>query len=343
MDEISNDAEDIINKIDFRSFNGKSILLTGASGLMGTYFLSVLQRLVVNTGIDLKVFVSTKSGEFSISVDSSVEVILGDLTRRNIIEKMPNFDLIIHGAGYGQPDKFLDNPFTTIELNSTCTLELMKKTNIGGRFLFISTSEVYSGNKNIPYSEDEIGTTNTNHLRAPYIESKRLGETLVAIAHKQNKINGVSARLALAYGPGTKKDDGRVLNSFIRQSIVNSEINILDMGKALRTYCYVSDAIELCFAAMISGKKEIYNIGGQSIISIAELAQKVAGQTKSVVIFPEKDIGSVKSAPANVSLNIDKILKISGKQDFIDINEGLSRTINWQRNNLYKTLSNEKN
>jgi nucleoside-diphosphate-sugar epimerase len=115
------------------------------------------------------------------------------------------------------------------------------------------------------------------------------------------------------------------------------------MGKALRTYCYVSDAIELCFAAMISGKKEIYNIGGQSIISIAELAQKVAGQTKSVVIFPEKDIGSVKSAPANVSLNIDKILKISGKQDFIDINEGLSRTINWQRNNLYKTLSNEKN
>jgi nucleoside-diphosphate-sugar epimerase len=340
MDEINCDVENIISKIDYKSFNGKKILLTGASGLMGTYFLSVLQALVKINQIDLKVYVSTKSGKFNVSVDPRVEIILGDLTNRNIIDKMPNFDLVIHGAGYGQPDKFLDDPYKTIELNSTCTLDLIKKTNIGGRFLFISTSEVYSGNKNIPYVEDEIGTTNTNHLRAPYIESKRLGESLVAIANKQSKIKAISARLALAYGPGTKKDDGRVINSFIRQALVQSSINLLDMGKALRTYCYVSDAIEMCFAAITNGKREIYNIGGKSSISIAELAGIIARQTNSTLNFPNKESEAIKSAPENVILNIDEILSISSKKHFTNIEDGISRTINWQRNNLYNSLKN---
>ena len=93
--------------------------------------------------------------------------------------------------------------------------------------------------KNIPTSEDYNGNVSTTGPRACYDESKRFGETIIK-ALNDNGYRAYSARISLAYGPGIFMSDERVINQFIIKAL-NNKINLLDSGKALRTYCYITD------------------------------------------------------------------------------------------------------
>jgi nucleoside-diphosphate-sugar epimerase len=205
---------------------------------------------------------------------------------------------------------------------------------MNGKFLFISSSELYSGLTDTPFSEYMIGNTGPNHPRAVYIEGKRAGECAVNIARKENKVHATSVRLSLAYGPGTKKNDSRVLNNLISKAILENRIKLLDSGNSIRTYCYVSDAVEMIFGAMIHGKNPVYNIGGKSRVTIKELAEKISKLTNTEITIPESDNG-LEGAPLDVQLNIDSILEIFPKNSFVDISDGLEKTISWQISNIY--------
>ena len=87
------------------------------------------------------------------------------------------YDFIIHAAGYGQPIRFVEDEIATIDINTRTTRELFNLLKTDGKYLFISTSEVYSGAKT-PYKESDIGTTTPQHPRACYIEGKRCGEAI---------------------------------------------------------------------------------------------------------------------------------------------------------------------
>jgi len=334
MNIISDDIVNITSKIDLSFFKNKKVLITGASGLVGSYFAQTLQQLISIGDGPAKLFLSSKSGVFQFKMDPSIEAINGDITNFKLLNSLPNLDIIIHAAGYGQPSKFLEDPLLTIALNTTSTLELIKKVNTGGKFLFISSSEVYSGLKTPPFVEDQIGTTNTNHIRSAYIEGKRTGEAIVATAKRLNNIDAKSVRLSLAYGPGTKAGDSRAINTFIQQAITSSRIVLKDDGFAMRTYCYISDAIEMCFNVVDKGLDDIYNVAGKSRVSILELAKLVAELTNSELKVPENSNGSLKGAPDDVWLDLDKTLSLSNKSEFISLKLGLQNTIKWQKDNL---------
>lgn len=336
MSIISRDIDRIISNSDLEFLNGKEVLVTGASGLVGSYFVQTMQILNRNGKGPSRIYVSSKTGMFEFNLNSTVQVLIGDLTNRVFIEKLPNFDVIIHAACYAQPNKFLNDPIETLSLNTTSTIELIKKVKSGGKFLFISSSEVYSGLKTAPFTESQIGTTNTNHFRSPYIEGKRTGETVVSAIKKQGKIDAKSIRLSLAYGPGTKINDTRVINSFIAQAITSSKITMKDSGNAMRTYCYISDAIEMSFGILNSGHEDIYNVGGNSRVTILELANLIASNTNSYVEFVEDKNDGVKGAPDDVWLDMSRTLSLVKKSEFVSLSHGLDKTIKWQKQNLFK-------
>ena len=330
MNQILQDILPLLNESNRKFFNGKSVLITGASGLLGSYFTVFLQQLGTQCDKDINLFLSTKSGNFEVEVSPKTQVVSGDISTYRVLNALPEFDVVIHAAGYGQPMKFLEDPKSTIMLNTSVTLELIQKVLPGGNFLFVSTSEIYSGLLNPPFFEEQVGNTNTNHERGPYIESKRTGEAIVASMKKRGaKINASSARLALAYGPGTKQGDSRVLNSFIEQAITHQQIIMRDSGLAWRTYCYILDAIELCLSIIKTGKDDIYNVGGVSRIQIVDLARKICQVTDANLVVPSASNLFLKSAPEDVWLRLDKVLELSKKEHFVDIVEGLQRTINW--------------
>jgi hypothetical protein len=93
----------------------------------------------------------------------------------------------------------------------------------------------------------------------------------------------MSARIALAYGPGTKKHDTRVLNQFIEKALVQKRIELLDSGEATRTYCYIDDVVEMLWNIVLRGNQEVYNVGGHSVTSIADLAMRIRVQASRAI------------------------------------------------------------
>jgi UDP-glucuronate decarboxylase len=329
---ISEDCKKIINTVDLSELKGKTIIITGASGIVGNYFVASLWQFLNTEPANTKVVAITQNQPlpyFKKFLDySGSEIMLGDLSDVEFLKSLPNADYIIHAAGYGQPGRFMEDQIKTIKLNTSSTFALFEKLNPGGKFLFISTSEVYSGNPNYPYKEDMIGTTNTDHPRSCYIEAKRCGEA-ICNAYRTKGIQAKSARLSLAYGPGTKPNDQRVLNQFIQRAI-NGEIRLMDQGEAKRTYCYVADAVEIMWNILLNGKEAIYNVGGHSKTTIGELASKIGKYMDVPVLFPETS-ATLSGSPEDVSLDMTKAETEFNKKGYVGLDEGLKRTIEWQK------------
>lgn len=316
--------------------NHSVVMITGAGGLIGTNLLASLSQIRKQKHIKFRIIAVTKSPLTELAksfLHGQDKIIKCDLSNYYQVKSLPHANLIIHAAGYGQPGKFLANPLKTILINTVATSQLIQKLNKNGRFLFISSSEVYSGLDNPPFNETQIGTTNPQHIRSCYIEAKRGGEAICsALASTSNQI--VVARLSLAYGPGTKKDDQRVINTFIKQAITKKHIDLIDSGHAKRTYCYITDAVEILLNIALSGTKPVYNVGGKSHTTIRNLAKTIAKLTKTQAIFP-KISKKLSGSPDNVYVSMKRYEKEFGKKKYISLEKGLKRTIMWQKE-LYK-------
>ena len=335
-DVIAHDTAAICERVKFDDLRNKTILVTGASGLLGTYFLATLARLKQN-GMPLKAIAQFHSQPAPHTAEiihsagfESAQVNLADPAE---CSSLPPADIIIHSAGYAQPAIFMANPVATFQVNTTATATLLQRLKPGGAFLYLSSSEVYSGLQKSPLSESDIGTTTPLHPRACYIEGKRGGET-ICNAYRTQGVRAVSARLALAYGPGTRKSDKRALNSFIEKALCQGKIELMDAGKAIRTYCYVSDAVELMWQAVLHGTQPVYNIGGHSTVTIGELARLVGQIVGVPVSFPAQS-AEVAGAPEEVRLDLTRPETEFRKTGYVGLEQGLHATIEWQRQ-LYK-------
>lgn len=326
--------------IDPELFRDKTILITGASGIVGTHFIYGLHYLQskLNIPLDVIAVVSRGVAEHLKPLErlTFVTFVSGDLTDPAVMNSLPTADYVIHAATYGQPGKFMAFPEITIKLNTTVTLFLLEKIiRPDGKFLFISSSEVYSGLPFPPYHESQIGTTSPDHSRACYIEAKRCGEAITNI-FRQKGIAAVSARLSLAYGPGTRSDDKRVLNNFIEKALVQKEIRMMDAGTSKRTYCFISDAVNMMWHILLNGTKPVYNVGGRSTVSIAQLAEMIGHITNVPVILPEDSAEGLSGAPDDVQLDLSRYVSEFGEPSFCDMGVGLEKTIEWQSSMFLK-------
>lgn len=326
MKFLKNDLDRIIKNIDFSYLKNKKILITGASGLVGFYLTQCIKELQEELNID--VYLSYKNSipdYLKIYYNFPYTEIKEDITEIKL--KSNYFDVIIHSSGYAQPMKFLKDGLTTIKINTVATMNLLNSLKKEGKFLFVSTSEIYNGNNNYNITEEEIGVTTPSHSRACYIESKRCGETICHV-YKSNGYDIKIARLSLAYGPFTKLGDLRVLNSIIDKGLNQNIIELLDDGSAIRTYCYITDVIEMFWNILFYGKEITYNVGGFSNISIKELAYKIGNKLNKEVIIPSS-VNGLDGNPKVVNISSEKYIDEFNKDNFIDIEEGLDNTIEW--------------
>ncbi len=286
----------------------KKLLITGAFGLVGSNICKRLERDYPDIEITKVKFDG---------IIESIDAKIGDI--------LEPFDYIIHAAGYGQPIRFSEDRLKTIDINTRTTKFLFNFLKRDGGFLFVSTSEIYSGAKS-PYKETDIGTTSPQHPRACYIEGKRCGEA-ICMAYEEEGYDVKIARLALAYGPGTKKGDTRVINQFIESALVNKSIIMKDSGSAIRTYCYVDDVVTQLLNILFHGKQTVYNVGGFSRVTIKDLAHSIARMTDAAVMEGDK---SLDGAPDDVALDMTRYISEFGGT-FTQFGDGLLKTIEYQK------------
>jgi nucleoside-diphosphate-sugar epimerase len=310
-------------------FKGKSIMITGATGIVGYNLIKIFDDLITKQSLKIKIFAIHKQPLpfFMKSFENRVNFIQGDIVKLVNDGTLPDADFIIHGAGYGQPEKFMNDPYLTIEINTFVTNYLLRKT--GEKFIFLSSSEIYSGTNKEESLENEVGFTNTDHPRAPYIEGKRLGETLTLLANNELDITSTVARLSLAYGPGVKINDSRVLNQLIYRGLVNKKIELRDSGESIRNYLYITDAVYILTKLLLESKGGIFNVGGKSEVSIKELGKIIAEILQVELTYPQNSFDHI--SPKRVKLNMTKTQETVGTVNFLEIEKGLLSTIEWYK------------
>jgi UDP-glucuronate decarboxylase len=324
LDIIYADAAAVLEKVNFGWLKGKTVLVTGATGLLGTHFLATL-ALLNERDMNIKVFGMCHSDPESYTEEIAK---CGNLHLLNSSESYSlTADAIIHLSGYAQPSKFTNNQIETICINTETTRQLLDVLNPRGKFLFASSSEVYSGLSGI-VDENRVGTATPSHPRAGYIFGKLCGEAIVN-AYRQIGVEAKSARLCLTYGPGTRPNDDRAMSQFIQLALSSGGLNLKYSGQDLRSFCYVEDAIETMWNILLYGKQPVYNVAGISRYSMAEAATQIARLMGVDITFPTENVEMLGSHP--ICLSTERIEKEFDKRTYMSLRYGLKRTIDWNR------------
>ena len=338
-------AKDIITGLDNlnRRFSGKKILLTGAAGFLGCQFVHYFKVLndsgILNTPCRLYAWDNYLRGvpDWLIEFDDCPGIII---EKKDIINDVdyPYPDYIIHAASIASPIFYRKYPIETIDSNVTGLrniLEYSKVNNIES-LLFFSTSEIYGDPNpaNIPTTEDYRGNVSCTGPRACYDESKRLGETLCVNYWKIHNVPVKIVRPFNNYGPGLKITDKRVIPDFFRDVINNRDIIILSDGKASRTFCYISDAIEGYLRILLSDYNgEPFNIGTDTPeVSIGELAETIidiSGKKLKVQYKTSIDTNYLVDNPRRRCPSIDKAEKLLNYNPKVTLEDGLKRTFRY--------------
>lgn len=315
------DAFDVAHSVDFSSLDGARVTISGVTGLLGTHFLAslCLAKEIYNLNLDVVGVCHSKPADYTTALAERGSFKLQSYAPRKS-------DLIIHAAGYAQPSVFLANPAETIKLNTELTHDLLQSLEKSGRFLFISSSEVYSGLTGV-VDESQIGLTNPYHPRSCYIEGKRCGEA-ICNAYYQAGVKAKSARLSLAYGPGTRRDDKRAMSQFINQALSTGIISMNYLGREQRTFCYIRDAIETLWQICLHGKEQVYNVGSPMTASMFDVVRLIAKITGAKVLI-HHEAEELVGSPEGTVMDISLAEKEFSKGSYISLEQGLIRTIKW--------------
>lgn len=352
---IEKDCREYLDKIDLSPLHDKTVLVTGANGLIGTYLIYMFYLKNKINKANINVIAASKSppckaledifnrdikAQEKLKNNSNLyEFHSVDLTQDSF-DWIKNTDYIIHGATYAQPGKFLRNYHDTIQLNTVVTEKLLKKAGSNNaKFLFLSSSEIYGepDKQNIPTDENYPGLCSAVNVRAIYSESKRMGETLCFAYKNFEGVDAKIARISMTYGPGVKLTDERVLAQFLNQALNYKKIVMLDDGSKVRTFCYISDCVLMLLNILIYGSDLVYNVGGKDSITIKELAQKICeltGSTLSQDNSSQPQEQNIKVSPERVELDINKAVTEFRLNQFKPFRDGLIRTIEWNMENM---------
>jgi UDP-glucuronate decarboxylase len=291
---IDEDINNILSAdIPWFDFDGATILVTGGSGLLGSYIVDTLMAIsTIFIGHGPKnILVMTRDSDkarnrfSSYKARKDLKFITNDVCNRITIEEP--LDYIIHAASPASPNQYSRHPVAVLDANILGTrelLELARAKNSKG-FMFISSSEVYGRTEKVPTNESDYGYVDLLNIRSCYSEGKRAGEALCVAWHHQYNIPAKIVRPFHTYGPRMEIGDGRVFADFVEDILQNRDLTLLSDGSATRAFCYISDAIAGFFTVLLNGDSaKAYNIGSNIEISISDLAEKLVEE------FSEKNI-----------------------------------------------------
>lgn len=316
----------------------KKILISGASGMIGSFLIDVLMYrnehfndncTVIALGRDI----AKAQARFSPYWDSD----LFSFISRDINEPLSdigNIDFIIHAASNTHPVAYATDPVGTMTTNIMGTYNLLNyavkhKTE---RFLFTSSVEVYGENRGDveKFDESYCGYIDCNTLRAGYPESKRAGEALCQAFIKQYGLDVVIARLSRTYGPTMLKTDTKAISQFIKRGVEKKDVVLKSEGTQFYSYSYVADAVSGVLTILLKGEcGQAYNISDQaSDITLKELAKIIASYVGKNVVFelPDKIEQAGYSKATKAVMSSEK-LKSLGWEAKYNIRSGLERTI----------------
>lgn len=320
---------------------GKSFLITGGTGLIGSLLVRCLLRL--NDRYDAKVMVTAtaRNVERVRNIEGYEQV---SWIYQNMTEPLPKterFDFIIHCASPTSSRFFVEHPVETMRtiLNGTDTvLRHAQETKVQS-MVYLSSLETYGTvtKEHEIFEDDCSGTIDPIDVRSSYPLGKRTAECLCHSYAKEYGMPVKIARLTQTFGAGVEYDDNRVFAQFARKIVEEKNIELHTTGETCRMYCYTIDALLAIFYLLIKGENgEAYNVANpETYISIRDMAEMLAesfGHGKSkVIINPQENMGYAPTTKLRLST---AKLQTLGWKPYYMLEEMFGRMIKHYQHNL---------
>lgn len=338
---VQSDINEIISDKELLgAFSKKRVLVTGASGLIGSMLIKTFDSANKKYNFDIKIIGNARSEEKSRSVLGNIidgiNMVYSDDFNFNL-----KCDYIIHTASPTTSKFFIEHPVETIDTIFTGTktmLDLAKKNNAS--FVYLSSMEEYG----VPYesgqlmTEDLVGIIDHLTPRSCYPEGKRICECMCIAYAFEYGINTKIVRLAQTFGAGIPFTDNRVSMQFAKSVVENKNIVLHTEGKSVSNFCYLSDAILGILTVAVKGERgEAYNVcNDEETRNIYQIARLVADEVANGRIDVVKDIPKDENlgyAPDNtMRLCSDKIRKL-GWEPKVGMSEGYRRLVKYIEEN----------
>ena len=305
--------------IPWEKLKRKTILITGATGLIGHYLTNSLiyRNIYHGDGINILLLVRNIEKaeimyEKRLPADGEhIHFIKGSMEEFSGING--GMDYIVHAASPTNSEFFVQHPVETVQSivhGTEKVLHLAREKQVLG-CVYLSSMEVYGANLNSEKIAENHGSNlDTMSVRSSYPEAKRLCENLCADYAYQYHVPICVLRLAQTFGPGIQRDDKRIFAQLMNAYLNSEDIVLLTDGKSSRSYIYLADAVTAILTVLLSGKTgNAYNAANEStycsILDLAKLvAEKIAKNRIGIVWKNEGGEGTIQFPPPHM-LNLD--------------------------------------
>ena len=326
--------------IPWTDLGGSSLLISGATGMIGSLLADTILYKNEKEGLDCKVIALGRNTEkarkrFEAAWMSGLfQFVECDVNRAETIPADIKADYVLHLASNTHPLAYATDPIGTITANIIGTQNMLDLTvNCGAkRFLFASSNEIYGENRGDTELFDEAycGYIDCNTLRAGYPESKRCGEALCQSYKKQKGVDFVIARLTRSFGPTLQLTDTKALTQFLKNGLNKENIVLKSAGTQYYSYTYAADAVTGLLTVLLKGESgAAYNVADQSCdIRLRDLAKMIADISGTEVIFDLPDATEALGFSKATKARLDgRKLQELGWGVSMSLEEGIRRTL----------------
>lgn len=243
-------------------------------------------------------------------------------------------DAVLHFASPASPIDYLKYPIQTLKVGALGThnaLGVARAKNAA--FLLASTSEIYGDPLEHPQVESYNGNVDPIGPRGVYDEAKRYAEAITMAYHRTHNLNTHIVRIFNTYGPRMRLDDGRVVPNFVAQALRGEPLTVYGDGQQTRSFQYCSDLIEGIYRLLHSDFHDPVNIGNpheMTILQFAETVNELTGNAGGIVYKPDLRI---QGDPQTRQPDISRAKQVLGWEPQVDLRSGLSKTIDFFRDN----------
>ncbi len=329
------DLQRILTTVRVDGLKGKSFLVTGATGMIGSCLIDTLM-LLDGCGADIKVHALGRNLEkafvrFSYCKDKTgFSFIQQDV--RDPLPKDLSVDYIIPLASNTHPLAYSQFPIETIFINidgARHSLDLA--TRCGATVIYPSSVEIYGNARDTrAFKEDDTGVLDLSKARSCYTESKRLCEAMCQSYISERDIDVRIVRLSRVFGPTMLMEDSKASSQFIKKALAKEDIVLKSKGEQLFSYIYVIDAVSAILTVLLSGKKgEAYNVASEQLdIHLKDFASACAEHAGTKVIFDLPSEAEQKGySVATTAIMDGSKLRNCGWKPMYSFNEAIKRTL----------------
>ena len=314
----------------------KTLMITGGTGLIGSFLIDVLHEVHLNCRIVLlgRAEAKARARFGSYMTEGFVHFVKWDISSVALPNVDEPIDYILHLASNTHPVAYATDPVGTvasnvIALNALLSFAAERRV---GRFLFASSNEIYGENRGDVelFDESYCGYIDCNTLRAGYPESKRCGEALCQAYIRQKGLDVVVARLTRTFGPTVLPSDTKAISQFFNNVLKGEDIVLKSEGKQYYSYQYVTDSVSGLLTVLLLGEcGGAYNIADESgDITLRDLATRIANLVGRDVKFELPDAVESAGFSKATKARLDGAkLRALGWRPQYDIDRALARNL----------------